>query len=367
MKKLTAILLLIFTALSLFACDPMPADTTAKETGTAADTVTAPVTTAPETDITTDTVTDKTTDTVTDTVTDEATTAETTAEPAEQPAVYKMYDPMLTQYGYTATLTLNGNGSYGAVKEYTDRSSGFAVHITLNEKGVFDAELPEITLSAEEIELQIKFDTEDDRRAYLSGIDAAFNWGSMDKKTRDVLKAAAEGVYKGVASDISGVGKLTAGGKTVLDAEEDTVYLLVPGVMLSDDEYYITENGFILTLNGDGTCSMHCDTLKNDGISGPYILSDLYSGTYTAGGGSVTCVMTENVTKYNFSDEEAEREYRDYYTERYNGGSIGKVYYDYYMSLISDEGCVDSGINDRYVISVEEHTHTAIITEMPEN
>jgi hypothetical protein len=77
--------------------------------------------------------------------------------------------------------------------------------------------------------------------------------------------------------------------------------------------------------------------------------------------------MTENVTKYNFSGEEAEREYRDYYTERYNSGSIGKVYYDYYMSLISDEGCVDSGINDRYVISVEEHTHTAIITEMPEN
>ena len=36
------------------------------------------------------------------------------------------------------------------------------------------------------------------------------------------------------------------------------------------------------------------------------------------------------------------------------------------MSLISEDGYVEDDMSDRYLITVEPHTHTAVIKESPE-
>ena len=136
---------------------------------------------------------------------------------------------------------------------------------------------------------------------------------------------------------------------------------------MSDNEFYIVDNGYTLILNGDGTCSMRYDSLKTDEKGfGTFIASDIYAGTYTQNGKQVTCTITQDTLKYDFTDDASEQAYKEYYDGQYSGGFLGKVYYDYYMALISEDGYTDDDMSDKYIITLEEHTHTAVILESPE-
>lgn len=360
MKRFIILLLILCLCAGTLGCTGETAVTDTDTTNTVTDTDV----TATETEKN-DTETEQITETESETVTE----TETAALPVLD-EVYKVYDPLIASYEYTESLTLHNSGTYELECGYTDNSSGIPVHIKSNERGdyILDDGGVDLELDAESISIEFTFDNTSDKEQYLLSVKTLYQWGGLDGEAYELLKKAANGGYTGQVSDIGAVIPNVSGSgisKAVID--KDTAYLLLPGIAPSDNEYYIAETGYMLILNGDGTCRMRYEGIAENADFGEYVMTDIYDGTYKRTGDQITAVMTENTTRHRFINPDDETSYREYYESQYSGGFLGKIYYDYYMALISEGGYTDDDMSDNYIISVEEHTHTAVIIESPES
>ncbi len=364
MKRIISLLLIILILPALFACNNTEQQTDTEDTTTMGEPFgTDEVTLDPGTE--------------TDPVTETETTADTTADTELLPEIlmtYTIYDPALSGTDYKGELTLYKDGKYKAEISSKESSTGFQVVTNYTERGDYekDETVGEVILAPLYLTLEIGPGLDSDsKKTYLSAVETAYSWGSISKAAYDIIKEAANGAYfTDKADDFKSAqaykSTLACGGnKAVLDDEEQTAYFLISGIAPSDEEYYIAENGFMLALYDDGTCRMYHDSFKEGGF-GPCLINESYEGTYEQNKNTVSCTITKNTVKYAFMSEDSEKEYKDYYKEQYDSGEIGTVYYNYYMSLISEDGHVEDDMSDRYLITVEPHTHTAVIKESPE-
>ena len=375
MKKIISLLLILCTLSTLFGCNTEP-EVTETEPGTI-DTITAIIDTETTAAVTApDETTSETTADETVTEPDE-TTEETSAD--TEPArvfyrAYSIYDPGLSDdETQLCSLMLFTNGQYSAQIMSMEKNSSYKVFPFYTETGEYeiDENVGELTLNPTEISYFIETDMNKKyRQAYLDEIEESYSLGVISKKAYEIINKAIDEPY--VTKDVDEFkgarvykSALASGGnKAVLD--ETTAYFLIPGIAPSDNEYYIAENGYMLALYDDKTCSMRHETERREEGFGTVLVSEKYDGTYEINGTTVNCVITKNKTQYSFTDNQGLEEYKAFYTEQYESGKINKIYYDYYMSLISEEGNVTDDLSDVYLITIEPHTHTAVITGSPE-
>lgn len=358
MKRIIIFLLIICMSALMFSCTEV-SDTTETDTEYVTD----------ETDETEET-TDA--DTVTDGETDTGAETDTETEAEDdrktEDVIYEVYYPMLAKYDHKGSLTLSG-GSYVTEVNYSDNSAGYNVNYALTEKGRYKADEAEIEFEASYFSIKLSFDGNSDKTSYLENIKNDYLSENLNGAAYEVLKKAANGEFSGDKADFEnsglfGIAENDGISKAVLDKDEKKLYYFIPGANEGENEYYITDNGYTLTLKDDGSCRMYCESLiENEKGYGTCIVSDIYTGTYTLSGDQVSCVITKNTVKHSYTSEESERAYKEYYDQQYDQGFLGKVYYDYYMALISDAGYTDGEISDTYLITLEEHTHTARIVE----
>ena len=364
MKKNITIFIIICLSLTLFSCNGV---TEITGTETEPDTVTE----------TRKTVTDET-ETVTETdqatETDGVTETETVTEQiSDGPLKYTAYDPIHSSG--KGELVLYDTMKYKLVYGYTELEYGFPVYMDFSETGSYETDGDGVDLILERayIEFKITFDSEESKEAYLTAVKDQYLMKDISGDAYDAAKKAAGGGFSGSMQELGDLSALypvlqCLGSKAVLDKDDKTAYFQIDGLALSDNEYYITDNGYTLILNGDGTCRMRYDSLKTDEKGfGTYIATDIYDGTYKKDGDTVTCVITQDTLRYDFTEDMAEQAYKEYYEQQYAGGFLGKVYYEYYMALISEGGYTDNDMSDKYIISLEYHTHTAIIIESPDS
>ncbi|MBQ7698863.1 MAG: hypothetical protein IJT49_00800 [Clostridia bacterium] len=366
MKKLIVIFLIICLSASLFACTDEPA-VTVTDTESAAD----PVNTETETDAA---VTETETERTTETETQEQTETETGTSESGDPAVYAIYDPSFVKTEYEGTLYLYDNGEYKTECTCTRSVGAYPFYLKLNEAGIYwlDDQGIDLKTKRKEISVKITFDSEEDKNAVLSVMKSQYLTGIISGNAYDFVEKAANGGYHGSADEFTNVMEIdpvfaNLSSIAVLDNDTKTAYFQIRGFVPSDNEYIILDNGYILVLYGDGVCRMRYESLKEDEKGfGTFIATDIYEGTYTRSGDQVTCTVTQDTLKYKFIEESSEKAYKEYYEEQYSGGFLGKVYYDYYMAIISEGGYTDDDMSDKYIITLEEHTHTAVILESPE-
>jgi hypothetical protein len=364
MKKIITLFVILCLLFSLFACTEEPAVTGSE---------TEPDTVA-ETDETVTDVTETVTDAEQTTETDEQTETETETEPTvDEPLEYTVYDPL--HASGKGELVLYDTMKYKLEYNYTELDYGFPVYMSFTETGNYEIDDPGVDLILERafIQFKITFDSDENKEAYQTVIKNQYLMQDISGDAYDTAKKAANGGYSVSAEEIGDVSKLypviqCLGSKAVLDKNDKTAYFQINGVSLSDNEYYITDSGYTLILNGDGTCRMRYDSLKKDDKGfGEYIAIDIYEGTYTRSGSQITCVITQDTLRYDFTEDLSEQAYKEYYEQQYSGGFLGKVYYDYYIALVSEGGYTDTDMSDQYIIKLEDHTHTAIIIESPDS
>ena len=364
MKKITAFMLMICLCSALVSCSFEPNETRTEATNEISS----------DTDIQTETETlpAETETKAIETLTDTEPGTET--EQSGESAVYKVYDPIHANTSNKGSLVLHDTMKYRLDYGYTERDYGYPVSFSIDETGAYTIEEPGVDLILERkyIEIKITFENDENKEAYLASVKNQYLMSELDGDAYDIVKKAANGGFSAAADELADTAKLypavqLLGKKAVLDKEDTTAYFQIGGAELSDNEFYIVDNGYTLILNGDGTCSMRYDSLKTDEKGfGTFIASDIYAGTYTQNGKQVTCTITQDTLKYDFTDDASEQAYKEYYDGQYSGGFLGKVYYDYYMALISEGGYTDDDMSDKYIITLEEHTHTAVILESPE-
>lgn len=362
MKKITAFMLIICLCSVLCSCSDEPVETqteataeTQSETFFDTETETLPAETETE-------------QSLTDTET------ETGPEQSGENTVYKVYDPMHANTADKGRLVLYDTMKYRLEYGYTDGGYGYPVSISVDETGEYTVEEPGVDLILERkyIELKISFDSDENKDAYLASVKNMYLMKEISGDAYDIIKRSANGGFSGTQDELPDDAALypavqRLGKKAVLDSENMTAYFQISGFAPSDNEYYIVDSGYTLVLYADGTCRMRYESIREDEKGfGTFIASDIYSGTYTKNGDQLTCTITQDTLKYKFTDESSEKAYKDYYEEQYSGGFLGKVYYDYYMALISEGGYTDTDMSDKYIITLEEHTHTAVILESPE-
>ena len=380
MKRILCILLLICISLSAAACGNGAEQTTSSDTtdqmtdttytGTVTDLQTNDTDTSepPFTDTDTEPETDETTAKETDPV-----TTEKKQDGPEVKAEYKLYDPCLASSDYKGTIMLFDDGGYVIEFSHTNTASDYKVHVSYTERGTYRMDgTSDIFIGVNEAEVEMTFDDEQSKEACQNSIDAAHRWGDISDLAYGVFKSALNGGYKGKAAGLEDkkiYGSLSSdihSQKAVCDG--GVAYLLIFGMAAEENEYYITENDYTLALYEDGTCRMFSETVKKDGDwLGQYIVYDSYEGTYELSGDTVSATFTKNTTKRRFMSEEDGKNYRDFIEDQYNGGKLSKVYYDYYISLISDTGYSETDNSDKYIIEIEKHTHTAVISESPDS
>lgn len=351
MKRIIALLLIICLTPALFACTNEPETTKTETSETAAETsdaATAETETAasPETDTDNTAETDKPTDTETEPV-------------PEGPAVYGIYDPQNAAKDHTGTLTLYDRSVFKAEQSYTDDAFGVNARVTRVTEGdySFDDQGVDLELRCAVVTVKYTFDSDAEKEDFLKNIKDQHLYGIIDGEKYENLKNAANGEVRKDTNDVT---------KAVVD--NGTAYYLIPGAALSDNEYYIVENDYTLILNGDGSCRMRSERFEKDEKGfGEYIATDVYEGTYKRSKEKVSAVITRNTSKRAYTDKDNEAAYKQYYEEQYTGGFLGKVYYDYYAALITEGGYTDDDMSDTYIISLEPHTHTAIIIESPDS
>ena len=378
MKKITALLLILCLSAALFACSEEPEETNngttdviQSDTATETATESFPAGTDTETENgSQDTANETDPEQLTETETEEI----TETEPAQNvKTVYSVYDPTLAGYDYNGTLTLYESGEYLSQTDSLYDSYGVSLTNQKTEKGTYelDESGADLELRALTIEYKLVFNDNNSKETYQNNIKEAYLSGTLDSASYNILKKAASGGFSGGVSEFADSELFSAAAsglsKAVIDKEENTVYYLVPGIMPSDNEYYITDTGYMLALYSGGKCRMYYESVGEDEKGfGSFIVSDIYDGTYVLSQNEAVCTITENTIKRSFTDAESENAYREYYESQYSQGFLGKVYYDYYMALISTGGYTDDDYSDVYIIELEEHTHTARIIESPE-
>lgn len=375
MKKIISLLLIFCIVSALFGCNNEPA-----ETGTENNiTDTIPEITDAETTAAV-TAPDETTADTTETVTEpDVTTEEPGADTEPAPYIYYksyyIYDPAMAGDDFSGSIMLFTNGRYSLVWYYrVNKTALYKVLLEYTEEGEYEIyeDVGELMLNPTELSYFIETDMNKKYKTeYLSEAEESYSLGGISKEAYDIIKKAIIEPYS--ATDVAEFKQAhvcksviaCGGGKAVLDGS--TAYFLIPGSETSDNEYYIAENGYMLSLHDDGTCGMSTNTERSGGDIGVILVHETYSGTYEKNGNDVRCIITKNTTRYEFLSEDDRSEFVEFYTVEYEKGRINKVYYNYYMALISEEGYVTDELSDVYLITTEPHTHTAFITGSPES
>ena len=371
MKKIISLLLIFCLLSALFGCNNEPEVTGTEQS--AADTITEFAET--ETTAAPDTETDEET---TAAVTEEQ-TAEQTGEDTKPSLVYyksyNIYDPAMAGDKYSGWIILFANGRYILECDSDlNKTSLYKIFLEYTEQGEYeiDEDVGELMLNPTELSYFIETDMNKKYKTeYLKEIEELYSVGAISDKAYEIINDAINEPY--TTKDVDGFKSAhvyksviaCGGGKAVLDGS--TAYFLIPGSETSDNEYYIAENGYMLSLHDDGTCSMSSSTARSEGGIGTFIVTETYSGTYEKNDNDVRCTITKDTTRYDFMTDSGRDEYIAFYTQQYENGRINKVYYDYYMSLVSEEGNVTDDISDVYLITLEPHTNTAVITGSPES
>ena len=322
-----------------------------------------------------------------DTETDSQTTAEITAEQTTEETgadtepsqefykAYRIYDPAMADDDFSGSIFLYKNGRYTLEwNSHVNKTSLYKVLLEYTEEGEYEIydDAGELSLYPTELTYFIETDKNKQYKTeYLNEIEELYSSGDVSKEAYDIINKAIDEPYaakdaaKFKAARVCKSAIACGSGKAVLDG--NTAYFLIPGLEPSDNEYYIVGSGYMLSLNDDGTCSMTSSTQRSEGGIGAIIVTETYSGTYEKNGFDIRCTITKDTTRYDFMTEDGREEYTAFYTEQYEKDKINKVYYDYYMSLISEQGNVTDDISDVYLITLEPHTNTAVITGSPES
>ena len=374
MKKIISVLLLLCVLSALFGCNNEP-EVTETEPGTL-DTITAIIDTETTAAVT---APDETTADATETVTEPDVTTEEPGADTEPALVYyksyNIYDPAMAGDDFSGSIMLFTNGRY-SLEWYcrVNKTSLYIVLLEYTEEGEYEIyeDVGELMLNPTELSYFIETDKNKNYKTeYLSEAEEAYSSGDISKKAYKIINKAINEPYS--TTDVAGFKSarvcksaiLSGSSKAVLDGS--TAYFLINGLELSDNEYYITGNGFTLALHDDGTCSMSCNSQRSEGDIGAYTVCETYWGTYEKTDSDVKCTVTNNITRYDFLSEHGRDEFIEFYTEQYNSGKINGVYFNYYMALISEEGYATDELSDVYLITTEPHTHTAYITGSPES
>lgn len=373
MKRIISFLLILCLFSALFGCNNVSEVTETEQGTTGAGTVITDTETAEDTETEPYNTTEETAETA------EETAKETDADTEPAPGLYgtyTIYDPAMAGDGRSGcSLTLLKNGRYSLeLKSFKNSLPLYKVILEYGEEGEYeiDENVGEIILSPSDLTYFIETDKNDEYKSgYLTEIEESYSSGDISKEAYAIINKATEEPYSTTdvvsfkAARVFGSAIANGANKALLDGT--TAYFMINGLELSENEYYIAENGYTLALHDDKTCGMSTNTERSGGDIGVILVHETYSGTYEKNGNDVRCIITKNTTRYEFLSEDDRSEFVEFYTAEYEKGRINKVYYNYYMALISEEGYVTDELSDVYLITTEPHTHTAFITGSPES
>ena len=77
-----------------------------------------------------------------------------------------------------------------------------------------------------------------------------------------------------------------------------------------------------------------------------------------------TCTLTSQNMRIKYKNDASAGELREYYKQALDQGMLGTAVYDQYMALISEDGySSEFDQPDVVILTLEPHTHTAIVVD----
>ena len=287
-------------------------------------------------------------------------------------AVYAVYDPTIAGSDYTGTLMLYADGSFDNCITITEDAEGIVMIFTVTGRGSYERNGGDITMKTEGMDLRVGFDSEEQKKTFVSLMDAAKQMGSIDDDAYNVLmKAISDEGFSGSKAELaelSGIFTVPEGDavtRCTVDEEAGIAYFAVDGLDLGENEYCILESEFIVTLGADGKCTFYRESTddEEDGL-GEYTAYELYTGTYKNDGMTSTCTLTSQNMRIKYKSDASAGELREYYKQALDQGMLGAAVYDQYMALISEDGySSEFDQPDVVTLTLEPHTHTAIVVD----
>lgn len=287
-------------------------------------------------------------------------------------AVYAVYDPTIAGSDYTGTLMLYADGSFDNCITITEDADGIVMIFTVTGRGSYERNSGDITMKTEGMDLRVGFDSEEQKKTFVSLMDAAKQMGSIDDDAYNVLmKAISDEGFSGSKAELaelSGIFTVPEGDavtRCTVDEEAGIAYFAVDGLDLGENEYCILESEFIVTLGADGKCTFYRESTddEEDGL-GEYTAYELYTGTYKNDGMTSTCTLTSQNMRIKYKSDASLAELREYYKQALDQGMLGAAVYDQYMALISEDGySSEFDQPDVVTLTLEPHTHTAIVVD----
>lgn len=293
------------------------------------------------------------------------------------PEKFELYSPFLFDKVDDCTLILYGNGAFEASFVSSDSSSGFTVSTYVTFAGDYSnvADPDRISIENKRVIIKTKFNSADEKNAYKTLLGNAYNsgsigedmykmiLGSMDDEGFDVTVENMKNAL--ISMGIMSESERATEGDIILDREAKKAYRTVKGVDLKENQYYIASDEMVLTLNGDGTCSMRGEFKDTEPGLGEYVTSYDYNGKYEKTDMVVRCIFNKNSVKLTFKSDDALKLYKQSYTEAYENGYLGKAVYEYYMDLVTKDGFTDEK-EQVFKFTLESHTKTAVVVEYPD-
>lgn len=403
MKKIFCVIIIIAFALSAFAC--VPKTPTAATTEKPADDPTGAVTaSAPETEgITANNGTEaaatepaateapSTEPNVTEApVTEPPVTEAPVTEPATEPVteelpvvpgddehVLRLHSP--ETYGsdeFEAYIYLYGDGSYVVEARQRYDELGMKYTYYASERGTYEKNGSIVNCTAADGTFRVVFDSDEEKELFFSSMKSAVEGGMLSQEFHDFFEAACSD--DGYSVDLNnmpeffveeGLAEGLTGTLSTLVIAENEAYEITAGLECAENQYTVPELGFTVEFNENGTCFFRMEygiSADEDMPACNYV--SVAAGSYTENDG-FTCSLTSSTEYMKFNSEEDKAAYASDIQEQYDAGYMGRLYYEYYMALISEDGYTEQYEEpETYVFKLfgPEPSHVLYVVEMPQ-